>query len=188
MAQDVRRNARKYLYMDGALEQDQQAHPLKYMRWMKPQDAFLRLPGRAKAYRALVFIVANCYAAIGVFDYPERWCADCDDATRERAHREIEHAAAQGLRLLAFQMRQSTGQHKRFAIQMLRTWRYFRFIPMNAGRSQLRNQLKIQGIMQKTEYRLRYHRAHIFHRQHLFFAGGQQCIQRTEVSRQRLGG
>jgi len=39
---------------------------------------------RAKAYRALVFIAANCYAAIGVFDYPERWCADCDDATRER--------------------------------------------------------------------------------------------------------
>ena len=39
---------------------------------------------RARAYRALVFIAANCYAAIGVFDYPERWCADCDDATRER--------------------------------------------------------------------------------------------------------
>ncbi len=39
---------------------------------------------RARTYRALVFIAANCYAAIGVFDYPERWCTDCDDATRER--------------------------------------------------------------------------------------------------------
>ncbi|MBX3601736.1 MAG: glutathione S-transferase [Rubrivivax sp.] len=28
---------------------------------------------RAQAMRALVFIAANCYAAIGVIDYPERW-------------------------------------------------------------------------------------------------------------------
>ena len=35
------------------------------------------LPGdggrRAQAIRGLVFIAANCYAAIGVIDYPERW-------------------------------------------------------------------------------------------------------------------
>ena len=31
---------------------------------------------RAQAIRALVYIAANCYAAIGVIDYPERWCAD----------------------------------------------------------------------------------------------------------------
>lgn len=31
---------------------------------------------RAQAIRGLVFIAANCYAAIGVIDYPERWCAD----------------------------------------------------------------------------------------------------------------
>lgn len=30
---------------------------------------------RAQALRGLVFIAANCYAAIGVVDYPERWCA-----------------------------------------------------------------------------------------------------------------
>jgi GST-like protein len=38
----------------------------------------------AETLRALVFIAANCYAAIGVIDYPERFCADCDKATAER--------------------------------------------------------------------------------------------------------
>jgi GST-like protein len=31
-----------------------------------------------------VFIAANCYAAIGVIDFPERWCKDADEATQER--------------------------------------------------------------------------------------------------------
>src|SRR6266496_2855306 len=35
----------------------------------------------AQAIRGLVFIAANCYAAIGIIDYPERFCADCDKAT-----------------------------------------------------------------------------------------------------------
>jgi len=39
---------------------------------------------RAQAIRGLVYIAANCYAAIGVIDYPERWCSDADDATKER--------------------------------------------------------------------------------------------------------
>ena len=38
----------------------------------------------AQAIRGLVFIAANCYAAIGIIDYPERFCADCDKATAER--------------------------------------------------------------------------------------------------------
>ena len=38
----------------------------------------------AQAIRGLVFIAANCYAAIGVIDYPARFCADADDATSER--------------------------------------------------------------------------------------------------------
>jgi GST-like protein len=49
---------------------------------------------RATAIRGLVFIAANCYAAISVIDYPERWCEPCDDAmkaqiragTRARLH------------------------------------------------------------------------------------------------------
>lgn len=39
---------------------------------------------RAQALRGLVYLVAQCYAAIGIIDYPERWCADCDKATAER--------------------------------------------------------------------------------------------------------
>ena len=39
---------------------------------------------RAQALRGLVYIAAHCYAAIGIIDYPERWCADCDQATAER--------------------------------------------------------------------------------------------------------
>jgi GST-like protein len=50
---------------------------------------------RAAALRALVFIVANCYAAIGVLDYPERWSGTRDKdinetlrkGTRKRLHK-----------------------------------------------------------------------------------------------------
>jgi len=49
--------------------------------------------GRDQAIRGLVFIAANCYAAIGVIDYPERWC---DDATAPMKSR-IRRAARQRL-------------------------------------------------------------------------------------------
>lgn len=39
---------------------------------------------RAQTLRGLVFIAANCYAAIGVGDFPERWCADIDESARDR--------------------------------------------------------------------------------------------------------
>jgi GST-like protein len=39
---------------------------------------------RAQAQRGLVYIAAHCYAAIGIIDYPERWCEACDDATLKR--------------------------------------------------------------------------------------------------------
>lgn len=46
------------------------------------------LPGatdnRAQTIRGLVYVAANCYAAIGVIDFPERFCADADEASRER--------------------------------------------------------------------------------------------------------
>ena len=55
---------------------------------------------RAQAVRGLVFIAANCYAAISIIDFPERWCADADDdepvkeriraGTRARLHRHWE--------------------------------------------------------------------------------------------------
>jgi GST-like protein len=37
---------------------------------------------RARVLRGLVFIAANCYAAVSVSDYPERWTAATDDAAR----------------------------------------------------------------------------------------------------------
>jgi len=61
-----------------------------------PADASMR----AQALRGLVYIAANCYAAISVIDFPERWCADADDddavneriraGTRARLHRHWE--------------------------------------------------------------------------------------------------
>jgi GST-like protein len=39
---------------------------------------------RAQSLRGLVYIAANCYAAIGVIDYPERVVPDADDALKER--------------------------------------------------------------------------------------------------------
>lgn len=44
-------------------------------------------PARDQAIRGLVFIAANCYAAIGVIDYPERWCIDADEATKDDIRR-----------------------------------------------------------------------------------------------------
>ena len=41
-------------------------------------------PEPAQAIRGLVYIAANCYAAIGIIDYPPRFCAECDDAMVER--------------------------------------------------------------------------------------------------------
>jgi GST-like protein len=42
---------------------------------------------RAQSLRGLVFIAANCYAAISVSDYPERWTADADEDTLDRVRR-----------------------------------------------------------------------------------------------------
>lgn len=38
---------------------------------------------RDQAIRGLAFIVSNCYAAIGIIDYPERWLANADEASRQ---------------------------------------------------------------------------------------------------------
>lgn len=42
---------------------------------------------RAQAIRGLVYIAANCYSAISIIDYPERWLADADEAGNERLRR-----------------------------------------------------------------------------------------------------
>jgi len=37
----------------------------------------------SQAIRGLVYIAANCYAAIGIVDYPERYCADAGEYVRK---------------------------------------------------------------------------------------------------------
>ena len=49
---------------------------------------------RAQAIRGLAFIAANCYAAIGINDYPERWTT----ATTKPAHEKVRQGARQRLR------------------------------------------------------------------------------------------
>jgi GST-like protein len=49
---------------------------------------------RGSAIRAMVFIVANCYAAIGVIDYPERWTGsrkdkDANETLRKGARKRL---------------------------------------------------------------------------------------------------
>lgn len=38
---------------------------------------------RAQQIRGLVYVAANCYAGIGILDYPERWYPDPDDAVKK---------------------------------------------------------------------------------------------------------
>jgi GST-like protein len=53
-----------------------------------PQSGLLssNRAARAQAVRGMVFIAANCYAAISIIDFPERWCSDAanDEAVKER--------------------------------------------------------------------------------------------------------
>ena len=48
---------------------------------------------RAQVIRGLVFIAANCYSAIGIIDYPERWTsadsAEAHAALKEGAERRL---------------------------------------------------------------------------------------------------
>jgi len=47
----------------------------------------VKLSLRAQSIRGLVYIAANCYSAVSIIDYPERWCADADEAINERVRR-----------------------------------------------------------------------------------------------------
>lgn len=62
-----------------------------------PESALLATDAneRARQLRGLVFIAANCYSAVSVSDFPERWCADPDEQTSARvrtaARRQLHH-------------------------------------------------------------------------------------------------
>jgi len=44
--------------------------------------ADLLADNRAQILRGLVYIAANCYSAIGIIDYPQRWLGNADEAAQ----------------------------------------------------------------------------------------------------------
>ena len=90
------------LVLDDGSVLSESAAILIYLGGAHPESGLLPsdASARAQAIRGLVFIAANCYAAISIIDYPERWCADADDddavkdriraGTRARLHRHWE--------------------------------------------------------------------------------------------------
>jgi GST-like protein len=71
------------LVLDGGAVMTESAAILIWLGLQYPKSGLLPADN-AQAIRGLTFIAANCYAAIGVIDYPERFCADFDKATGER--------------------------------------------------------------------------------------------------------
>jgi GST-like protein len=75
------------LVLDDGTVLSESAAILIHLADTHPQSALLppaASSARAQALRGLVFIAANCYAAIGIIDYPERWCTDPDEPTLQR--------------------------------------------------------------------------------------------------------
>jgi GST-like protein len=90
------------LVLDDGSAMSESAAILIHLGLVHPEAKLL--PGdasqRAQVIRGLVFIAANCYAAISVIDFPERWCENADGdetvqariraGTRARLHRHWE--------------------------------------------------------------------------------------------------
>jgi GST-like protein len=68
---------------------------LLHLALAMPQGRLLpESPGaRAQAIRGLAFIAANCYAAVSIVDFPERWTT----ASTKAAHEEVREGARQRL-------------------------------------------------------------------------------------------
>jgi GST-like protein len=90
------------LVLDDGTALSESAAILIYLATAHPDSKLLpaHASARAQAIRGLVFIAANCYSAISIIDYPERWCEDADGdetvqeriraGTRARLHRHWE--------------------------------------------------------------------------------------------------
>ncbi len=74
------------LVLPGGAVLTESAAILIHLGLAHPQSGLLPVDAAARdqAIRGLVFIAANCYAAIGVIDYPERWLVQPDEAVTER--------------------------------------------------------------------------------------------------------
>jgi GST-like protein len=90
------------LVLDDGSALSESAAILIYLGTEHPDSKLLpgNMSERAQAVRGLVFIAANCYSAISIIDYPERWCEDAEGdekiqeriraGTRARLHRHWE--------------------------------------------------------------------------------------------------
>src|SRR5205085_5234551 len=74
------------LVLDDGSVLSESAAILIHLARVHPQSGLLpdASSAHAQAIRGLVFIAANCYAAISIIDFPERWCEDADEATQQR--------------------------------------------------------------------------------------------------------
>jgi len=77
------------LVLDDGTVLTESAAILVHLGLVHPQSGLLATDPRARAQqiRGLVYIAANCYAGIGILDYPERWYPDPDDAVRKAMQR-----------------------------------------------------------------------------------------------------
>jgi len=77
------------LVLDDGTVLTESAAILVHRGLVHPQSGLLATDPRARAQqiRGLVYIAANCYAGIGILDYPERWYPDPDDAVRKAMQR-----------------------------------------------------------------------------------------------------
>ena len=73
------------LVLDGGSVLSEVAAILLHLGLVHPQsDLVASDPSRrAQQIRGLVYIAANCYAGIGILDYPDRWYPDPDEAVRK---------------------------------------------------------------------------------------------------------
>ncbi len=76
------------LVLDDGSAMSESAAILIHLGLVHPESGLLPIDVavRAQVVRGLVFIAANCYAAISIIDVPERWCenADGDEAVQQR--------------------------------------------------------------------------------------------------------
>ena len=71
------------LVLDDGMVMSESAAILIWLGLRYPQSGLLPAdPGQV--IRGLVYVAANCYSAIGIIDYPARFCAPCDDAMSAR--------------------------------------------------------------------------------------------------------
>jgi GST-like protein len=73
------------LVLDDGSVLTESAAILVHLGMSHPQSGLLASESsrRAQQIRGLVYVSANCYAGIGILDYPERWYPDPDDRVRQ---------------------------------------------------------------------------------------------------------